>query len=94
LYTEEDIRAIKLFKCLSNGTRYQMLKVLEKESKCVNELAELLNKKPENISQHLKILRDLNLVSYKTLEHKVMYSLKNQEIIKVIEHMIDIVSRK
>ncbi|HOK40458.1 MAG TPA: metalloregulator ArsR/SmtB family transcription factor [bacterium] len=91
---EVDLRIIRLFKCLSNGTRYRILKLLKERSYSVGELSSILNKESQNISQHLKVLKDLNLVSYATEWKNVIYSLKNKEVNEIIEIAYRILSRK
>jgi ArsR family transcriptional regulator len=93
MYSEQDLRVLKLFKCLSNGVRYKIIKLLADKSLCVNEIADIMNKKSENISQHLKIMKDLNIVSFITKNHNVFYSLKNRHILKVMEIMEKIIIR-
>ena len=90
---EKDLRILKLFKCLSNGVRYEIIKLLKSTKYSVNEIAVLLNKTPENISQHLRILRDFNLVRYQTKNNSVIYSLKNKEVLKVINIAEEILKR-
>lgn len=80
----ESFRALKLFKALSNGTRYRIIEVLYTQKYDVTELSAILQKNPTNISQHLKILRDLDIVGYYTSANSVIYYLKNQKIYDII----------
>ena len=90
---ENDLRVLKVFKCLSNSTRFEIIRLLINNSYSVSKLSEILKKEIANISQHLKIMRDLNLVSYKTIKNEVIYSLKNDNVIKIIKVTEDILSR-
>ncbi len=71
--TEEN--AIKLFKCLADKSRLQILKSLTLEDMYVERLAERLNLTPATISFHLRKLSEIDAVtSYKT-QYYTMYSL-------------------
>ena len=52
----------RIFKVLSVGTRVQMVELLKRRSLCVNALARELDITPAAVSQHLRILRDTDLV--------------------------------
>ena len=51
-----------VFKVLSVGTRVRMIELLKRRSLCVNALAGTLNITPAAVSQHLRVLRDADLV--------------------------------
>lgn len=72
--TETD--AVKLFKCLADKSRLQILKSLAAEDMYVERLAERLNLTPSTVSFHLKKLSDAGaVVSYKS-QYYMMYSLR------------------
>ncbi len=52
----------RIFKVLSVGTRVRMLEMLKHRSFCVNALAKMLDITPSAVSQHLRVLRDADLV--------------------------------
>lgn len=52
----------RIFKMLSVGTRVRMLELLKERSLCVNALARKLNVSPAAVSQHLRVLRDADIV--------------------------------
>jgi DNA-binding transcriptional ArsR family regulator len=52
----------RIFKVLSVGTRVRMIKLLKRRSLCVNALARTLQITPAAVSQHLRILRDADIV--------------------------------
>ena len=71
--TESD--AIKLFKCLSDKSRLQLLKSLAIEDMYVERLAERLDLSASTVSFHLKKLTEIGAVtSYKT-QYYTMYAL-------------------
>ena len=71
--TEAD--AIKLFKCLSDKSRLQILKSLLKEDMYVERLAERLGLTTATISFHLKKLEDAKTVTSYKEQYYTMYSL-------------------
>jgi len=52
----------RIFKVLSVGTRVRMIDLLKRRSLCVNALARTLDITPAAISQHLRVLRDADIV--------------------------------
>lgn len=71
--TETD--AIKLFKCMSDKSRLQILKSLAIEDMYVERLAERLSLTPPTISFHLKKLEDAGAVTSKKEQYYTIYSL-------------------
>jgi DNA-binding transcriptional ArsR family regulator len=89
---EKEIRVIKFYKALSNPTRYKILKMLMNNNICVNELAQKTRKTAQTVSEHLRILKNLDLVKYHMEKKKVIYEIKKtkllNEIIKIEEIFI------
>ena len=71
----QDDQAIKLFKCLADKSRLQILKSLMKEDMYVELLAERLSLSPATISFHLKKLEDAGCVASRREQYYTMYSL-------------------
>jgi len=71
--TETD--AIKLFKCLSDKSRLQILKSLAIEDMDVERLAGRLDLTPATISFHLKKLADAGAVKSSKQQYYTVYSL-------------------
>ena len=72
---------IKLFKCLSDKSRLQILKTLINEDMYVELLAQRLNLAPSTISFHLKKLEDAGAVTSRKEQYYNIYSI-NEEIFK------------
>ena len=94
--TEAD--AIKLFKCLADKSRLQILKSLAVEDMYVERLAERLGLTPATISFHLKKLEDAKAVrSYKE-QYYTMYSLCqdvfNMNIIDIIKEESEVIDEQ
>ncbi len=66
---------IKLFKCLADKSRLQILKSLTKEDMYVERLAERLALTPATISFHLKKLEEAKAVTSYKEQYYTMYSL-------------------
>lgn len=87
--TESD--AIRLFKCLSDKSRLQILKSLMIEDMDVERLAQRLDLTPPTISFHLKKLADAGCVTSYKSQYYAMHSLK-REIFET--NIVDILSDK
>ncbi len=77
--TEEQV--IRLFKCLSDKSRLQIVKNLIREPMYVELLAERLELSPSTISFHLKKLTDAGLVKSSKDQYYIIYSI-NDEVLK------------
>ena len=53
---------INVLKAISDDTRYKLVNLLLKHDLCVGALAARLNVSESAVSQHLKILRDADIV--------------------------------
>lgn len=81
----------KVFKALSHPIRLKIIKDLSQGSKCVCELNEDVEYSQSNLSQHLRILRDSDILVCVKEGSKIIYSIRNTEIIdaiKIIEDMV------
>jgi len=82
---QKELNAIKdfekrnrYFKVLSDHTRHKMVILLSKHQPlCVCDLANILNISSSAVSQHLRRLKDLDLVSSERQGQTIFYSLKN-----------------
>ena len=90
---EREKRTISIFKALGCSTRYRIIQILSQKSLCTSDLADLLNKTAPTISKHLKILRDLDIVRYSTVNKNVFYRLKKEKILDLIKFTERIFSR-
>ncbi|MBQ3074453.1 MAG: metalloregulator ArsR/SmtB family transcription factor [Clostridia bacterium] len=77
-----EAEALRLFKCLSDKSRLQILKSLAMEDMYVERLSQRLGLTPPTVSFHLKKLSEAGAVrSYKS-QYYMMYSL-NREVFEV-----------
>ena len=70
----------RIFKVLSVETRVRMINLLKKQTLCVNALAKALNITPAAVSQHLRVLRDADLVIDEKRGYFVHYSLNESTL--------------
>lgn len=70
-----ETEAIRLFKCLSDKSRLQILKSLAIEDMYVERLAERLGITAPTVSFHLKKLADAGAVTFYKSQYYMMYSL-------------------
>ena len=62
------------FKVLSDRTRQEILKLLEKGEKNVSELVKILNTTQPNVSHHLNILKGVGLIKSERRGQEIYYS--------------------
>lgn len=86
-----ETEAIKLFKCLSDKSRLQILKSLTIEDMDVERLAGRLGLTPATISFHLKKLSEAGAVTSYKKQYYTMYSLCKDVF---MSRIIDIISEK
>ena len=83
--------AIKLFKCLADKSRLQILKSLIQEDMYVERLAERLGLTPPTISFHLKKLEDAKAVTSYKDQYYTMYSIRPEVF---MTNIIDIIKEE
>jgi len=77
----ETSQVVEFLKIIAEENRLKILCILRSGEKCVCDIWQCL-KLPQNlVSHHLKVLKDLNLISSKKVGLKVFYKL-NQKVVK------------
>ena len=71
---------VRIFKSLSVGTRIRMLEMLKGRNLCVNALARRLGISPAAVSQHLRVLRDADLVRAEKRGYYVHYTVNGETL--------------
>ena len=90
-------RLSQVLSLAGNDVRMKMLYLLEEESElCVCDLADILEMTIPAVSQHLRKLKDGNILQTRRNGQTIYYSLKEEhlEIIKPLFDHITIVNRK
>jgi ArsR family transcriptional regulator len=67
-------------RAIANPKRLMIIALLEDREMSVNEIVEQLHVNLTNVSQHLRILRDHNIVSNRKAGQNVYYSLKDKRL--------------
>ena len=90
-------RLSQVLSLAGNDVRMKMLYLLEEENElCVCDLADILEMTISAVSQHLRKLKDGNILQTRRSGQTIYYSLKEEhlEIIKPLFQHITIVNRK
>jgi len=87
--TETD--AIRLFKCLADKSRLQILKSLAIEDMYVERLAERIGLTPATVSFHLKKLEEAGMVSCRKEQYYAVYSI-NKSVF--MTNIMDIITER
>jgi DNA-binding transcriptional ArsR family regulator len=73
------------FAALADPNRLRILHVVLQQEMCTSDLAVTLSIGEPLVSQHLRVLRDLELVESRRAGRVVYYSSRNREVGKVLE---------
>jgi len=77
--SSENENIIDFLKCISDNTRFKILKLIAEDTLCVCELTEILDRTQPCISQHMARFKKLNLVNEKKDKQWSYYSLNNKK---------------
>ena len=80
----------KVIKALSDETRREILKLLNKQDLSAGEISNHFDMSKPSISKHLDILRDAELISSEKKGQFVIYSINTSVIQEVLENFLDI----
>lgn len=67
---------LRVFKVLSDETRFRIIVLLKQQRLCVFEICEILELSQSKVSKHLAKLKDLNFVFGERKEQYVCYNLR------------------
>ncbi|SHG60315.1 ArsR/SmtB family transcription factor [Ornithinibacillus halophilus] len=82
-------KAAVLLKLLGDKTRLTMMKILDNHDCCVCEFVEIFQVSQPSISQHLRKLRDIDLVKEERRGQWIFYSInKTHEFYPFIEQIL------
>jgi Predicted transcriptional regulators len=74
-----------IFKALAHPTRIQIIKLLKDGELCVCDILPNLDSEQSNTSQHLTILKNQGILESRKDGSKVIYSVKNREVLEMID---------
>lgn len=83
-------KAARCLKAMSHPLRLKILCVLGAESVSVQEIVERVGTSQSNISQHLAILREKNILGSKKEANRVYYYIDDERILQLIKMMRDV----
>ena len=70
----------RIFKLVSVDTRVRVIRLLKRRSLCVNALARVLELTPAAVSQHLRVLRDADIVTADKRGYFVHYRVNEKTL--------------
>jgi DNA-binding transcriptional ArsR family regulator len=79
----------RLLKALAHPTRLHIIELLRDRQPCVKVMEEILGLAQPNISQHLTMLRHLDIVEAKREGNQVCYRIKNPRVVKLLDSLND-----
>ena len=79
-----------IFKALSDPTRREILKLLQKSDLNAGQITEQFNMKAPSITHHLHILRDAGLVQSVKQGQQVIYNLNTTVLQEVLNWVLDL----
>lgn len=79
-----DLLVANIFKALAHPTRVQIIKLLKDGELCVCDILPRLDSEQSNTSQHLTVLKNQGLVVSRKDGSKVIYSIRNQEVMEML----------
>jgi ArsR family transcriptional regulator len=93
---DEISRTAQLFKALSDPTRLKIVKLLNDSggALCVNAITGMLDVSQSAVSQHLRVLRQLGLVSSVRYGFHVHYSLDRKALGRYMNGVKDALGKK
>lgn len=91
LPNDNDInRAARCLKAVSNPLRLKILCVLGSNAMSVQDIVEQVGTSQSNISQHLAILREKDILNYKKEANRVFYYIDDARMLQLIKMMQEI----
>ena len=85
---ETEYRSTRIFRVLGNPKTYAIVKLLCKIKKASpSELARQLNRSVKTVSDHLRTLREIDIVEYQKQGKSTVYRLKYDRIVKILQQI-------
>jgi ArsR family transcriptional regulator len=85
---------IKILQALSDETRLRIIDALKKGERCVCEIYPALGKSQSLISEHLRVLREANILDSRRDGRRIIYFISDQRIAKLCQELDEIVSMR
>lgn len=75
----------EILKGLGHPTRIMIIETLRGGERCVCEIMDELALEQSNVSQHLAVLRKLDILNFRKDGLKMMYSVRHPEVFTVLD---------
>jgi DNA-binding transcriptional ArsR family regulator len=79
----------EIHQVLSNSSRLQILRVLEKQEISVGDLAEKIGATLQNTSQHLRLMKDKGVLEARREGQTIFYRISESEIGRTCKSILD-----
>ena len=76
---------IEIFKALGDPTRLKIFECIKDKEKCICEVIPYTGKSQPNVSLHLKVLKQAGLVNERRDGTKIMLSIADKNIFKLVD---------
>lgn len=90
---EAEHRLTDIFSALSNPIRYRILQLLREKPRTVTTLQDILERPQNLVSNHLRVLRDHELVQSRSEGSHRIYSLKRPGLVQACLDLRSFVER-
>lgn len=82
----------EILKAMAHPTRIKILESLRGGERCVCEIIDTLNIEQSNVSQHLAVLKKLDIVSFRKDGLRVIYEVKHKEVFQILNLLESMIS--
>jgi DNA-binding transcriptional ArsR family regulator len=76
---------VEIFKALADPTRLKIIECIKDGEKCICEVIPYTDKSQPNVSIHLKVLKQAGLVSERKDGTKIMLSIADKNVFKIVD---------
>lgn len=83
-------KAAKSLKAIAHPLRLKILCVVGSEEACVQEIVDAVGTSQSNISQHLAILRDKDVLTTRKEANRVYYRIEDERLLQLISMMREV----
>ena len=85
---------VEVLKALADDSRFKIIKLLLKHKHCVRALSAKLNISEPAVSQHLKILKNNNLVYCQKNGYFMQYFINSDKLSEIVKDLSDIIKKE
>lgn len=84
----------EILKALAHPTRINILESLRDGERCVCEIIDEVNIEQSNVSQHLAVLKKMDIVNFRKDGLRVIYQVKHEEIFQILSLLDSLISSR